>query len=191
MHGYNDYEDAKLVELLYQGDHHAFETIYQRYWERLYRSAYGIFRDQEQVIDIVQEIFTSLWLKRGQVKIDNLSAYLYKAARFQVAKLIRHQKVRESFFDEVKALSMNGFDSHDPHDYQELVSKIEQGVESLPDRCREVFRLSRQEHLSNKEIAERMGISVRTVENQISRAMKRLRISASDYLVLCIIGLYL
>ncbi len=181
MTGNSQRSDSDLLESLRSGDYRAFEEIYARYWARLFKSANNLLRDQEQSIDLLQEIFVSLWIKRESVTIENLSAYLYGAVRFQVSNHIRHQKIRESFFDEVKALSLR-FETQDRYDIVELEDVLDKGINRLPRKCREIFRLSRYEHLSHKEIADRMGISARTVENQIGIALKRLRISVGDFL---------
>ena len=183
---YSTRSDSELLESLGSGNEHAFEEIYNRYWERLYKNASNILRDEDQSTDVVQEIFISLWTKREVTSIDNLAGYLHRAVKFQIANVIRHQKIRESFFDEVKALSLR-IENYDPYDQCELLEVLDKGVDDLPEKCRKIFELSRRENLSHKEIADRLGISLRTVENQISIALKRLRVTVSDFLAVALL----
>src|SRR4051812_40575924 len=94
--------DEKLLELIRAGDRHAFEMIFNKYWSKLYRSAYNILRDRQTSEDLVQELLVQLWIKRDSLKIESLSAFLYAATRYQVFKIIKSGKVRVSLFDEIE-----------------------------------------------------------------------------------------
>lgn len=170
--------DSELVALLREGSTTAYTQIYTRHWSALYRSAYNLLRDEAATLDVLQEVFAWIWLNRAQIRIDNLRAYLYAAVRFKVANALRDGKARSGFFVALEQLEDSQLTfSDDALELKELRNVIAEFANSLPPKAREVFLLSRQEQLSNKEIAARMGISEKTVENQMSITLKKLRIT--------------
>jgi RNA polymerase sigma-70 factor (family 1) len=175
------FTDDELLELIRQEDRAAFELIYNRYWSKLYISAYKILRDRQSSEDIVQEVLVQLWLKRSTQQIESLNAYLYTAVRFQVFTAIRKNKVRETLFAEIE--EMIDFNSaEDNLVVLDITRKLEESIADLPEKCREIFSLSRKEQLSTKEIAARLGISPKTVENQLTIAFRKLKVSMGDVL---------
>lgn len=171
--------DAELLDLIRQDDRTAFELVYDRYWSKLYISAYKILRNRQGSEDIVQEVLVQLWLKRYTQQIESLNAYLYTAIRFQVFKTIRDGKVRESLFSEIEESKI---DVHAADDFLsfDIDRKLNESLAELPDKCREIFSLSRKEQLSTKEIALRLGISTKTVENQMTIAIRKLKASMGE-----------
>ncbi len=166
--------DSKLVQLLKEDNELAFDEIFSRYWERLFVTTSNVLGDDDVAQDLVQEIFVSLWERRKKVDINNLSAFLFQAARNQVAKSIRKTRFTVAHEEALnEAVFVNT--TEQLIDYEELRTTIDRSLQHLPSRCREVFQLSRFEHLSNKEIAEKLGLSIRTVETHISNAIKHLR----------------
>lgn len=167
--------DTELLNLVNGNDRDAFRYIYDRYWSKLYLSAYKILRDRQTSEDITQEILVQLWLKRHSQQIVSLNGYLYTAVRFQVFTAIRKGKVRADLYKEIAEIC-----SYESADNNLMIAdinrKLEEGLAALPERCREIFLLSRKEHLSAKQIAERLGISVKTVENQLTIAFKNCEI---------------
>lgn len=175
---YIKYNDGLLLELIKKGDRRAFEVIYKRHWEYLYTSAYCILRDRETSMDVVQEVFVWFWENRDRWNITTSRSYLNSAVKYKVANVIRRGRIRESVFSDV-AERMQTIASvasaEEEVELMELKQIIREFTMHLPLRCREVFQLSRFEHLSNKEIAEKLGISEKTVENQITIALKKLK----------------
>ena len=181
--------DKTLIALLQQGQWAAFDELYNRYWEKLYHAAWNVLQDDESSKDVVQEVFTDLWTRRSALQIDQVSAYLYKAVKNQVIMLIRRKKLRDSYLDRFnRILETNAVEESVYRN--ELEKAFEQSLTTLPPRCREVFYLSRFQCLSNQEIARRLSISVSTVENQINKALKRLRFSLDRLttLIVCILS---
>ncbi|NQX37267.1 RNA polymerase sigma-70 factor, ECF subfamily [Pedobacter steynii] len=173
--------DEELLKAIQNEDRSAFECLYHKYWQKLYLSAYHILKDIHAAEDIIQEIFAQLWLKRDQVAIDNLAAYLHTAVRFQVFKAIRDGKARIDLSSQAEEF----FDKNSIEDIlheKELDKRLEESIATLPEKCREIFILSRKEHLSVKEIAARLQISPKTVENQITIALRKLRTQMGDLL---------
>ena len=170
--------DAELIRLLKNDDRAAFSTIYEKYWEKLYLSAYVILKNNDSAEDIVQEVMISLWLRRHKVEVENLKAYLHQSVRFQVFKLLRKEKKMPlSPISDAHVETVNAAES----DFQleDINKALLQGVERLPDRCREIFLLRRVKELSIKEISEKLQLSPKTVENQLTIALRKIRLSIS------------
>ena len=141
----------------------------------LYGAAYNILRDKEACMDILQDIFAWFWEHREQWQLTSCKGYLLTAVKFKTANYIRNNKFRDFFFQEIDVLHIAGDDENSKMEVDQLINFIKEITNQLPQRCREVFELSRYHQLSNKEIAVRMNISEKTVENQITIALKKLR----------------
>lgn len=164
--------DEELVRLIALGKESAYYALFERYWEQLYKISVGITRDEEIAKDVVQEVMLSVWKRRETLVVENAGAYLSRSAKLQSLKTLRdaHLERYESLFDvhiaesPVEQLEMN-----------DLQASLADALAELPERCREVFLLSREEELSNAEIAQKLNISQRTVETHISNALSHLR----------------
>ncbi|GHN02264.1 DNA-directed RNA polymerase sigma-70 factor [Cytophagales bacterium WSM2-2] len=177
-------DDASLILQLNTGDKEAFETIYDRYSVDLYKFIFSRIRIKEISEEIVQEIFVSLWAKRESLKIASLSAYLFSASKYQILTYIRSDKVRKRYAAEF-VLYLSGRHDNSIEEFintSDLNSLIEKAITELPEKCQQVFRMSRFEHLTIKEIAERLNISTRTVENYITQSLRHLRLSLGEFL---------
>lgn len=176
MKAYATNSDSELLELLQTGSQEAFDEIYHRHWKLLYHTAYVVLKDEGASLDILQDVFIWLWEHRAGLQVRVLRAYLTMAVKYKVANYIRQQKVRPSLFAEVEKMDIPDMDTALSIELNELKSIIAAFTEELPDRCRQVFYMSRIEYLSNKEIAAKLGVSEKTVENQLTIALKKLRL---------------
>jgi len=177
MTGYNVLADLELYALLKAGDKVAYTEIYNRYFSLLYLHALKRLRDEEAARDLIQDLFTTLWIKREVLTTrTNLSNYLYTAVRNGVFNFIAHQKVASRYINELpdKIEPSECITDHLARERQ-LSALIEKEIAELPDKMREIFLLSRVEGLSHKEIAERLGISELTVKTQVKNALRILR----------------
>ena len=190
---YNAYNDEELVKLLQNNNERAFELLFDRHWSHLYQSAFYLLRDSGASKDIVQEVFISLWSKENSSDIKNVKAYLRAAVRFKVANYIRAGNIRNSFFDQIENFPKNTGSPNGVEllEVMELQRVITDAIDQLPEKCREVYRLSKEEGLSNKEIAQRLGISVKTVENQMTIALKRIRGRIELHIILVLVLQYI
>lgn len=182
------YSDNELVERLKQDDSLAFELIYRRYAPSLFQAALHILKEPEICEDIIQELFIGLWSKRRSLNIINLKPYLYRATRNNVLMAIRTNRVQVNI-DELEKLT-SSYTSDEALMEHQLQNTLKESLELLPKKCRMIFQMSRFEHLSHSEIAHQLNISVKTVENQIGIALKRLKILLSDYIYLIVFFLY-
>ncbi|GGC48382.1 DNA-directed RNA polymerase sigma-70 factor [Parapedobacter defluvii] len=184
MNRYSTCTDAELTDLLRKGDGAAFAEIYQRYSPVLYRHAYNKLRDKEEVRDLIQELFINLWDRRQDIVLaSSLSSYLYGAVRNRVINVFAHQKVEERYLASlVDFVEADQVTADQWVRERELRAQIERAVASLPRKMREVFELSRIEHLNHKEIAERLDISDQTVNKQVKNALRILRSKLGAFL---------
>lgn len=163
--------DQQLCVLLHAGDKKAFDILYDRYWKRLFVYAYKIFEDQLICEDIVQEVFVRLWERAPHVKIVELENYLLRATKYQALNAIRDLK-RTTPYEEILPHLPDELAVDLIYEGQETFQIINRSVEGLPEKCQEIFLLSREKELTNKEIASKLNISVRTVEAHLYKALK-------------------
>lgn len=165
-----------LIERLRLGDEEAFEAIYNQYAESLLIFAESKLYSLEESRDVIQELFLSIWLRRAELRIQSsLKSYLYAMAKNRVIDQIRRNMLKEGYAENMRQISP-AFQSLEDELYaRELSSNLDLELSRLPDTTREVFRLSRKEGKSNKEIAEQLNLSEQTVKNNISKALKHLR----------------
>lgn len=183
---YLSYTDADLLKLLSENDVAAFDLLYTRHWADMYKSAFTILREQEACKDIVQDVFVWLWTHRHTLMIQSPKSYFNAAVKFKVANYIRNRRARESLYVELAKYNPTGESGtiEEIAEIKELKVIIQQAILDLPEKCREIFRLKREEHLSNKEIADRLGISVKTVENQMTIALSKIRHTLEPYMIM-------
>lgn len=177
MSSFHVYSDQQLVALMKAGEESAFNEIYSRYGMPLYHQANQMLRDTETAKDLVQELFITLWSNVDQIRADvNLAGYLYIAVRNRVFKLIEKGRVRNDYLNAIaKYASDVSTETMDDLDEKELSLILQQEIDRLPPRMKEVFELSRKDNLSHREIADQLGISDKTVKKQINNVLKILR----------------
>lgn len=187
---YNEYTDDELVRLIVNSNERAFELLYTRHWTHLYQFALYILKDTDSSKDIVQDVFIWVWDQRHTLNVNNVKAYLKAAVRFKTANYIRFGNIRDSLFDELAKFPQSSVSpaADELTELKELQRVIYEAVSELPEKCQEIYRLSKEEGLSNREIANRLGISVKTVEAQMTIALKRIRSKALLYVFLIILN---
>ncbi len=177
MAAYTHLTDEELVTLLKQGDEQAFAEIYQRYAEKLAGFAGSKLYSLDDARDILHDLFVKLWEGREQLHItSNLQSYLFAVIRHRIVDKIRKNITREEY-----ALTVQSFtvfcDEHGDKllELKELRQAVGHSLNQLSPRIKEIYQLSREEGLSNREIAEKLHLSEQTVKNQLSVALKHLR----------------
>ena len=170
--------DAPFIERLRASNQEAFRHLFEKYQPILFRNVLHTLRDADAAHDIVQEAFLRLWNHRASLQPNlPLLAYLFRISRNLVLDYAKHRTVRRKLeADTAHRLQPVEDDPAESLQLSMLEEKVSEVVRmKLPTRCREIFLLSRMEGMSNAEIGERLGISTKTVENQITRGLKALR----------------
>lgn len=164
-----------LLQMIKTGDYAAFEELYSRHFQTVYAMAYNILRDHQQSKDIVQDIFVWFWEHRAQWNLTSCRGYLLTAVKFKTANYFRENKVKEAFFVGLAKQQMASVDNSVLMEVQQLNDLILSLTAELPERCQEVFKLSRFDQLTNREIAGKLRITEKTVEAHITLALKKLK----------------
>jgi RNA polymerase sigma-70 factor (family 1) len=179
----NTLTDQQLWSAIIEDDFRAFNVLFKRYWKKLYMTAYTFLKDKDACEEIIQDVFIYLWNKRKHLAIESFPKYLATTTRHKVYNYLRSAKASHMLYsDDLTDISgsfcTNQGDEHIRQ--QELDEQLHSYLDLLPNRCKEIFVMSRLEHFSNDEIADRLHISKRTVENQVTTALKKLRVSLKD-----------
>jgi RNA polymerase sigma-70 factor (ECF subfamily) len=182
-------DDSVLIQRLQKQDEAAFEQVFKTYYKNLHGYAFTMIKDEAAAEETVQQVFFKLWERTENLSISgSVQAYLYRAVYNESLNYLKHQKVRtrhQLFVKHRREESTEG-SSKGIH-VKELEAKISAALNELPEQCRTVFQLSRFEELRYKEIADHLQISVKTVENQMGKALKLLRSKLADFLILIFI----
>jgi len=179
-----DHEGEKyLIKLVQRGDEKAFETLYNMYWEKLIAIAFHKVGCLEISKELVQDVFTNLWKRREHLQIrTTFAAYIKTALKYTVLDHIRSCKVKDRYVESIQNFSIDKDNSTlELIAYNELDHFLKQEISKLPEKCQQIFKLSRVNQLSTKEIAEHLQISPKTVENQISKALRILRSNIQEF----------
>lgn len=183
-----NHSDQTILERIRTGDEAAFETLFRTHYAALVGFARKFVGDQDDAEELVQELFTKLWEGRQKLQLSaGWRPYLFRAAKNACLNYLKHQKVRELYQKENQDSAAATLETEQRLDQEELRARINAAVRQLPDRCRQAFELSRYEGLKYAEIAEHMGISPRTVEVQIGKALKLLREELKDLVPLVLL----
>lgn len=171
----NTMDDMFLLQLIKNGDKQAFKYVFDTYFTALCRFMYLYLGDTQEAEDIASDIFASVWENRKKLEISlTFKAYLFQAAKNRCLNVIRDRKATVSL-DDINGQDTPQVSITDSLETEELNNLIQEAILSLPEKCREVFLQSRTKNLTNQEIAESMDISVKTVEAQITKALKQIR----------------
>lgn len=178
-----NHTDQELLELLQKNADKAVELLFRQYYAYVCKVVYQIVTDAQVAEDIGQDVFFELWRKKEKLNISiSLKAYLRRAAVNKTLNYLRDRKIKWDDESELPKLAGDMPDANRPLEAAELQQFIDKAIDQLPEKCRIVFMLSRQEDLSYQEIADYLNISTKTVENQISKALKHMRTVLKPYL---------
>jgi RNA polymerase sigma-70 factor (ECF subfamily) len=179
-------EDVVLIRRLQKRDEAAFETVFKTHYKGLHAYACSLLENSAVAEEVVQNIFYKLWERGETLSISgNIAAYLYSAVNNESLNQIKHLKVRAQHELFVKRQTREKTDTAAKHiQVKELEGKLRSALNDLPEQCRTIFQLSRFEELRYREIADTLGISIKTVENQMGKALKIMRIKLADFLIL-------
>ncbi|QTE38579.1 sigma-70 family RNA polymerase sigma factor [Mucilaginibacter gossypii] len=177
--------DEDIFAAVKRNDKKAFTLLYDRYWELVYKKAFSYLHDTDTCMGIVNDIFVNIWEKRDALKIITFKNYLTSSARYRVYNAIKASNTSPvkyvADYEKLDDLSVVYNQAETSFEVNELSTDLDKLLDKLPSRCKEIFLLSRVNQLSNTEIAERLSISKRAVENQISLAVKHLKPAFKHY----------
>jgi RNA polymerase sigma-70 factor, ECF subfamily len=184
-----DLPGDQLLVTLQAGDITAFEMIFKTYYQPLCNYAYSFVHDRDEAEEIVQATFLSVWEKKDNLNIHTgVKPYLYAMVRNAALNVLKHEKIKQQHATVELAVAERSAESVTRTVMaSELEERIYRALNKLPEQCRLVFKLSRFEELKYAEIAEQLNISVKTVENQMGKALKIMREQLKDYLPLLIV----
>lgn len=170
----------KTVESLQNGSHKAFEVVFFKYFPKVKYYISGFVKSADIAEELTQNVFYKIWENHKSISITSrgikgFDSYIYTIAYRQTIDYIRSKQVRDSFYNDQMALSIDLVDIEDAYIAEETRLLIEMEIENMPEKQRLIYKLSRNQGIPNEEIAQKLEISKRTVENQLSLAMKRIR----------------
>lgn len=176
--------ELQLFAKMKSGNKESFNYFFDYYYSGLCIYANQYTGDLSTSEEVVQDVFVRFWEKRTGIEINkSVRFYLFRAVYNQCMNLLKHKKIEQLYFRQNAEKYINLYEEQwSLYNESELRFILDQAISKLPSRCREVFELSRFENLKNKEIAEKLGISEKTVENQITKALKVLREELKDFL---------
>jgi len=177
-------EEQFIIQRMIEGDKRAFKYFFDKYYRELCNFVNIYLKDEMLAEEVVQDIFVYFWENKQKIKIhSSVKAYLFGASKYKSLNVLRSQKdnlvwfeaieVSENYIDEIPTEQFSGI--------EEFRKILNDAILQLPEKCREIFLLSKKQELSNKQVAEQLGISVKTVENQMTIALKKLRDSLEPH----------
>jgi RNA polymerase sigma-70 factor (ECF subfamily) len=186
-----NYNITDKIQLLNNGDEQTFDEVYTEYYQGLLNYAFTILTDEVMAEEMVHQIFLKIWERKSPIQVHtSLKAYLYRSIHNECLNYIKHQKVKQKHeLHTLSTVKTATADAGDRLQFKQLEQRVAAAINDLPQQCRIIFQLSRFEDLKYAQIAQQLGVSVKTVEAQMTKALKRLRVQLVDYLplLLCLI----
>ncbi|WP_109831588.1 RNA polymerase sigma factor [Reichenbachiella versicolor] len=181
--------DIELMKLVKSGNQLAFDQLYNKYWNLLFSIAYQKTGSQCDAEDLVHEVFLDIWKGREKIEIkSSFAAYIATSLKYKIFRQIESKSVKQRYQQHVvSSREETELNTQNYLAFNELYDLIEESVDGLPDKCKSVFKLSREQDYSIKEIAEELEISPNTAKNHIKYALKQLRVDLYDYLTVVLI----
>jgi RNA polymerase sigma-70 factor (ECF subfamily) len=175
-------EDKELYLKLKEGDEGAFQILFRKYYSAMCHFANQFLNDRELAEEIVQDMFVKIWEKRAVLNIEtSVKHYFFRSVRNHCLNQIQHEKIKKQYANKVLESAHQEINTEQYYLEVDLIRRIEKSIDSLPPKRKEIFRLSREQGLKYKEIADALGISVKTVEAQMGLALKYLREDLKDF----------
>jgi RNA polymerase sigma-70 factor (family 1) len=176
--------DDLLLNEMANDNREAFTSLYRRYWEELFITAVKALRGKEEAADVVQDVFLSLWNRRNELNIQgSIAAYLHTSVRYKCIHYIEKNITRRDYLVQLADVEVSNSSTNAEIDLQlkEIQQTVSKTVAKMPPKMQEVYKLSRQEHLTYREIAERMGTSSETVKKHIQGALRLIRTNLTSH----------
>jgi RNA polymerase sigma-70 factor (ECF subfamily) len=187
------FSDEELMREIKADNMFAFDTLYNKYSKRVYRFGYSILKSPEESENLVQDVFLNFWENRYKVENDSsIRSYLFTITYHSAISIIRKKARETDFIEYLKSLGKVSEDTVNMEiEYIELTNRLGEIIKALPPRQKEVYLLQKVEGLKYNEIADRLNISVNTIENHMSRALKTIREKLGNYSLVTILFWFL
>ena len=182
MNDYLLYDNGLLIKLLAQDDEQAFTEIYNRFWQKIFTVAYNRLKEVQTAEDIVHDVFASLWTNRKKTEIELLDNYLATAAKYLVLTKIKKKERERIYNNTSNETRIVEFPIETSLHNKRILQIVKKEIERLPERCRLIFNYSRNEGMPVKQIAKELNLSPKTVENQLNKALKQLKLAIKSFL---------
>lgn len=180
---YSLLSDNSLVNLFKNSDGLAFKEIYTRYWKNIYKNAYLKVHRKELAEELTQNLFLDLWKRRAHIEINSLESYLFGSLKYSIINHYKSQLVKENYQNHLNAQPQRTTSSTDDLVLlRDLSNALNEGIALLPKKTGEVFKLSRIDNRSTKEISQELNISEKAVEYHITQSLKSMRFHLKEYL---------
>jgi RNA polymerase sigma-70 factor (ECF subfamily) len=168
-----------------------FEEVFKSHFKSLHAYAFTMVKDDVVAEELVQQVFYKIWERKAHLNIQtSLTAYLYRAVYHESLNHLKHQKVKTAYQSYASASMKHQSDNAEKKVLlSELEGRLRNALQELPEQCRTIFQMSRFEELKYQEIADRLGLSIKTVENQMGKALKLMRLKLVDFLPFIILSL--
>lgn len=182
----SSYKDQELLDAVRYDDEAAFAELFKRYGKVVYKMAYSRIRSRESAEEIVQNLFISFWEKRRTQRIHNISSYFYIAVKHKVLNVVESQIVQKKYWDYYRTFIPRQENlTERAVEFNELLEAIEERMQHLPEKSKEVFRLNHLEGHSIAEIANSLNLSKKAIQYHLTRSIKELRLHLKDF-IFCI-----
>lgn len=177
MNVYTHLDDVDLLKHVALGNEAAFTEIYNRYWEILFAIAYKRLRDIQFAENVVHDVLVSLWHNRERASITSLKAYLATAVKYMIIAHFKKEQRHHAYQQQMAHVlsPADNIDLEESLHYKRILDLLKEEVENLPDKCRLIFKCSREKHMPVKDIAQMLNLSSSTIENQLNKALGTLR----------------
>jgi RNA polymerase sigma-70 factor (ECF subfamily) len=182
MRKYQLYDNDLLLELLSKDDELAFTELYSRYWKKLFAVAYNRLKEIQSAEDVVHDVFASLWANRRKSKMVLLENYLATATKYMVFAKIKKILKERNYSNDSHQTPLIDLPIETSLHYKRILEIIKIEVEKLPEKCKVIFKFSRNDGMSVKMIAKKLDISPKTVENQLNKALRQLKQATLPYI---------
>jgi len=176
-------QEKVSVQMPHAGTAAAFEDIFKSHFKRLHAYACTIVKDEATAEELVQQVFYKLWEKKDRITVQqSVTAYLYRSVYHESINHLRHYKVRSAYQSHAARQAPHHDSASSRATMRELEQRLGAALQALPQQCRTIFQMSRFEEMKYREIAGQLGLSVKTVENQMGKALRLLRVKLADFL---------
>jgi RNA polymerase sigma-70 factor (family 1) len=176
--------DEELVALIAENNNRAFRALYDRYWDRMLIRAYTLLQSHDLAEEVVQDAFISFWKRRHTITLKySFHTYIASVVKYEVMTKLAARAKQPAYMEDITFANPADHSTQQWLDFDELKARYENTMHSLPDKCRLVFKLSREEGLTAKQISDTLNISHKTVEAHITKAIKVLRVSLSSLFI--------